>query len=50
MRAEAELKAIPITDGKRVSSVVQKFCAKYGTSDVKKYYLKLDVAVVAEPR
>ena len=46
--AEAEFKAIPITDGKQVSSVAEKFRAKYGASDVKKYYSKFDVAVVAE--
>jgi deazaflavin-dependent oxidoreductase (nitroreductase family) len=43
----AEVKAIPVTDAKQVSSVVEKFRAKYGT-DVKKYYSKFDVAVVAE--
>ena len=46
--AEAEFKAIPITDGKQVSSVTEKFRAKYGASDVKKYYARFDVAVVAE--
>jgi deazaflavin-dependent oxidoreductase (nitroreductase family) len=45
--AEAESKAIPITDAKKVSSVVEKFRAKYGAGDVKKYYSKFDVAVVA---
>ncbi|MGA8735299.1 MAG: nitroreductase/quinone reductase family protein [Terriglobales bacterium] len=45
--AEAELKAVPITDAKQVSSVVDKFRAKYGAGDVKKYYSKLDVAVIA---
>ncbi len=45
---EAELKAIPLTDAKQVSSVVEKFRAKYGASDVKKYYSKFDVAVVAQ--
>jgi len=44
--AEAEFQAIPITDAKQVSSVVEKFRAKYGASDVKKYYSKFDVAVV----
>ena len=43
--AEAEVKAIPVSDAKRVSSVVEKFRAKYGTNDVKKYYSKFDVAV-----
>ena len=46
--AEAEFRAIPITDAKQVSSVVEKFRAKYGTSDVKKYYSKFDVAVLAQ--
>jgi hypothetical protein len=30
--------------------VVEKFRAKYGAGDVKKYYSKFDVAVVAETR
>ena len=45
--AEAELKVVPVTDAKQVSSVVEKFRAKYGVGDVKKYYSKFDVAVVA---
>jgi len=44
---EAAVKAIPVTDTKQVTSVVEKFRGKYGT-DVKKYYSKFDVAVVAE--
>ena len=48
--AEAEFKAVPITDHKRVSSVVEKFRAKYGASDVKKYYSKFDVAALAETK
>ena len=48
--AEAEFNAVPITDAKQVSSVVAKFRAKYGADDVKKYYSKRDVAVLAEPR
>jgi len=48
--AEAEFNAIPITDPKQVSSVVEKFREKYGASDVKKYYSKFDVAVVAQMR
>ena len=43
--AEAELKAIPITDATQVKSVVEKFREKYGAKDVKKYYSKFDVAV-----
>jgi len=46
--AEAKLKAVPITDAAQVKSVVEKFRAKYGASDVKKYYSKFDVAVVAQ--
>jgi deazaflavin-dependent oxidoreductase (nitroreductase family) len=45
---EAELKAVPITDAKQVSSVVEKFRAKYGAGNVKKYYSKFDVAVTAQ--
>lgn len=44
--AEAELRAIPLTDARQVSPVVEKFRAKYGTGDVKKYYSKFNVAVV----
>jgi len=44
---EAEVKAVPVTDAKQVSSVIEEFRAKYGT-DVKKYYSKFDVAVVAQ--
>src|SRR5712692_2444573 len=46
--ADAEVQAVPITDQTQVSSVVEKFRAKYGVSDVKKYYSKLDVAIVAQ--
>jgi deazaflavin-dependent oxidoreductase (nitroreductase family) len=46
--AESELKAIPVTDAKHVSSVVEKFRAKYGAGDVKKYYSRFDVAVEAK--
>lgn len=44
---EAEFKAIPVTEPKQVSSVVEKFRSKYA-GDVKKYYSKFDVAVVAD--
>ena len=37
--------AIPITDPAKVQEVVEKFRAKYGAEDVKKYYSKFDVAV-----
>jgi deazaflavin-dependent oxidoreductase (nitroreductase family) len=46
--AEAEVKGVPVTDAARVSSVVEKFRAKYGAGDVKKYYSKFDVAVLAQ--
>jgi deazaflavin-dependent oxidoreductase (nitroreductase family) len=46
--AEAEFQAVPITDAKRVSSVVEKFREKYGAKDVKKYYSKFDVAVLVQ--
>jgi len=44
----AELRAVPVTDPKQVASVVEKFRAKYGASDVKKYYSKFEVAVLAD--
>jgi deazaflavin-dependent oxidoreductase (nitroreductase family) len=46
--ADGEVKVVPFTDAARVSSVVEKFRAKYGASDVKKYYSKFDVAVLAQ--
>jgi deazaflavin-dependent oxidoreductase (nitroreductase family) len=44
----AKLQAASITDPKQVSPVVEKFRQKFGTGDVKKYYSKFDVAVLAE--
>lgn len=44
--ADVAVQAVPITDVKQVSSVIEMFRAKYGTGDVKKYYSKLDVAVL----
>lgn len=46
----AEFHAVSISDATRVSSVIDKFRDKYGASDVKKYYSKFDVAVLAEAR
>ena len=46
--AEAEFQAVPVTDAGQVSSVVEKVRAKYGASDLKKYYSKFDVAVLAQ--
>ena len=48
--AEAEFKSTLITDRKQVASIVEKFRAKYGAGDVKKYYSKFDVALVAQMR
>ena len=45
---DAKFQAVPITDHKQVSAVVEKFRAKYGAGDVKKYYSKFDVAVVVQ--
>lgn len=45
--AELELRAQAITDPKGVSLVIEKFRAKYA-GDVKKYYSKFDVAVMAD--
>jgi deazaflavin-dependent oxidoreductase (nitroreductase family) len=44
----AELRALPVTGAKQVSSIVEKFRAKHGAGDVKKYYSKFDVAVLAQ--
>ncbi len=46
--AQAEFQAVPITETARVSAVVEKFRDKYGASDVKRYYSKLNVAVLAQ--
>jgi deazaflavin-dependent oxidoreductase (nitroreductase family) len=46
--ADAQVNVTSITDTKQVSSVAEKFRGKYGAGDVKKYYSKLDVALVAQ--
>ena len=46
--AKGIFRAIPITDPEEVKNVVEKFRKKHGAGDVKKYYSKLDVAVLAE--
>jgi deazaflavin-dependent oxidoreductase (nitroreductase family) len=46
--AEGEVQAVPTTDAKQVAAVVEKFRDKYGAGDVKRYYSKFDVAVVAK--
>src|SRR3954454_22492653 len=48
--AEAKAQAVAITDAAGVASVVEKFQEKYGSGDVRKYYSKFDVAVVAQLR
>ncbi len=45
---EGKFQAVSITDSKAVKPVVEKFKAKYGPEDVKKYYSKFDVAVRAD--
>lgn len=45
---EAAFRTVPITESEAVKSVIEKFREKYGAGDVKKYYSKFDVAVVAE--
>jgi deazaflavin-dependent oxidoreductase (nitroreductase family) len=46
--AEASVQPTSVTIPAEVSSVVEKFRAKYGAGDVKKYYSKFDVAVVID--
>jgi deazaflavin-dependent oxidoreductase (nitroreductase family) len=46
--AKEKLKAVPTSDEAVVKSVVEKFREKYGVADVKKYYSKFDVAVLAD--
>jgi deazaflavin-dependent oxidoreductase (nitroreductase family) len=48
--AQGELKVVSVTDATQVKSVIEKFRDKYGANDVKKYYAKLDVAIVAQVR
>jgi len=44
--AEEEFQAVPVAGAKAVKAVVEKFRAKYGVGDVKKYYSRFDVAVL----
>jgi deazaflavin-dependent oxidoreductase (nitroreductase family) len=46
--AKTQVKVTPVTDAKQVASTVEKFRAKYGAGDVKKYYSKFDVALLAD--
>jgi hypothetical protein len=43
----AGFRAAPVTEPKAVAAVVEKLRGKYGPENVKKYYSKFDVAVVA---
>lgn len=42
---EEEFKAVPMTGAATVKSIADKFRAKYGAEDVKKYYSRFDAAV-----
>lgn len=48
--AGTEIKPALVTDAKGVSSIVERFRGKYGVGDVKKYYSKFDVGIVADIR
>ena len=43
-----KFRATPVTEGKAVNAVVERFREKYGAEDVKKYYSGFDVAVVGK--
>ena len=47
--AKGNFRADAVRDPEGVKNVVEKFRGKYGAGDVKKYYSKFDVAVLAEP-
>lgn len=47
--AEREFRVVAVRDAGQVKSVVEKFRGKYSAGDVKKYYSKFDVAMVAQP-
>lgn len=44
-KVSLDLLAKPISESKRVASVVDKFRKKHGASDVKKYYTEYDTAI-----
>ena len=46
--AESKFQATPITNPESVKSIVEKFREKYGADDVRRYYSKFDVAILAE--
>ena len=45
--AEAGFQAVPVTDAKAVKSIVEKFQEKYGAKDVKKYYMRNSMWLLA---
>lgn len=45
---ESAVTLTPLTERAAVSSVIEKFRARYGDSDMKKWFSKLDVAAVCE--
>ena len=47
--AEEAGQATPITDAAKVAEVIERFSAKYGASNVERYYPKRDVAVEVQP-
>jgi deazaflavin-dependent oxidoreductase (nitroreductase family) len=47
---QSELKVVAVSDPTQVKSVLERFRGKYGANDVKKYYSRFDVAVVAQLR
>ena len=44
---DAGFRAFPVANARSVKSVIEKFREKYGAKDVKKYYSKFDVAIIA---
>jgi deazaflavin-dependent oxidoreductase (nitroreductase family) len=44
--ADGEFRAVPVTEASAVKAIVEEFRGKYGAGDVKKYYSRLDVAVL----
>jgi deazaflavin-dependent oxidoreductase (nitroreductase family) len=44
-RATITAAARPVTEARKVRTIVEQFRAKYGAADVKQYFVKLDVGV-----
>jgi deazaflavin-dependent oxidoreductase (nitroreductase family) len=44
---DARFRASPVANARGVKSVIERFREKYGAKDVKKYYSKFDVAIIA---